>query len=109
MQTKLNTKSTITETGANKNIEGIEYLKSFEGSLIEVDFIKLGLGLHPRPTEFVESLTVILSNTYLTLDSNSESIKPIRILRESIFDIEEEYDNKLLIYTCDGDYIINKL
>jgi len=95
-------------TGNTKQIEGIEFLKGFQGELVEIDYINLD-GTCTQSTKFIQDLIIVLSAKYLTLESSTEVIEPIRMLRETIFDIEEEYSHKLIIHTVSRDLIINRI
>ena len=95
-------------TGASKQIEGIEFLKNFQSELIEINYIKFN-GSCDKPTEYVEDLTVVISSKYITLYEQDRNDLTIRILKETILDIEEAYSNKIIIHTVNNDIIINKI
>ena len=95
-------------TGNTKQIEGIEFLKGFQNSMVEIDIVNID-GTCTSEPQFIESLSIVLSTKYISLNSATDEVKPLRILREQIFDIESEYSEKIIIHTCQCDYIINKL
>ena len=90
-----------------KQIEGLSFLKNLQGELVQLDFINLK---SKCTTQFIEDLIILDSPKYITLDDNEESTIAIPLLKEQIFDIEEEYEgNKVTIHTVKGDFILIKL
>jgi len=81
MELQLN-ESTETITGTTKNIEGLQFLKNFQGELVEIDVVNMD-GTCTAPTRFITDLTVILSKKYISLDSSTEDIGTIRLPKEN--------------------------
>ena len=94
-----------TETAKTRVIENLSLLTSMQGNLIEVD-IDLGgfeTSIH------IENLIVIEENGNIILDSNSEEITPIHILKEQLLEIDFEYSNCLTLYMLHGTITVIKI
>lgn len=88
-----------------REIEGLELLSKLEGKIIEVDIDLSGL----FSTLFMEKLEMEDADDNIILSSGIDDLDCIHILKEQIVSIEEEYENKLVIYMLHGDITINVL
>lgn len=103
MTTKIETKSI--ETGANKIIEGLQYLRDLKSMMVEIDYINLGVS----DTKFITELLIVETSKFITLDEENDDIVPIRLLKEQIFDIEQIFENQIIIHTLNCDIKIDRL
>jgi len=106
MNTKTTTQSQTTQKAYQREIEGLSFLKNFQGELVEIDFINTE-GV--CKVEYNENLLVIDSTKYITLGSELKGVKIIRLLKEQILDIDELNSNQISVLTISGEYIISKI